>query len=149
MTQGRRVSVEDFISIVHLLGEYQFLVDEGDEDGWTSLFVEDGFFAGLLPDPLVGREAMKAIPQSVGGYKGKMRHLSGNYNIRYGETTDEAIARFYSLVSTWIRGEDPRMFEMAVCEAHLLRIGDEWMLKSNTMRGLNEGLQLDQDLEVK
>lgn len=139
MASGKRASVEDFISILNLMGEYQFLVDEGDEEGWSSLFVEDGFFEGL-PVPFSGHEALKMIPRSTNAYAGKMRHLSGNYNIRYGDTTDEAFARFYSLVTTWVKGEGPKFFQMAICKAHLLRVDGEWKLKSNTINMLNEDL---------
>ena len=142
MVTGKRVSVEDFVNIQNLMGQYQFLVDEGDEEAWTALFVEDGFFAGLMPDAIVGREALKMIPQSAAQFQGKLRHLSGNFNMRYGATTDEAFAKFYSFVTTWIKGDGPKMFQMAICEAHLLRVDGEWMVKSNTMRGLNEDLVL-------
>lgn len=141
MTKDKRVSVEDFVNIQNLMGEYQFLVDSGDDEGWTSLFVEDGFFAGLMPEPIVGREALKMITQSAAQYKGKLRHMTSNFHMRYGETSDEAFAKFYSFVTTWVKGEGPKMFQMAVCEAHLLRVDGDWMVKSNTMQGLNEDLQ--------
>jgi hypothetical protein len=131
------VSAEDFINIFNLLGVYQSLVDEGDEEGWTGLFTEDGLFTGLW-EPFRGREGLKTITDGTRAYNGKMRHLTGSLSIQYGATKDEAFARYYSLVTTWVKSEGPQFFMMAVCNVHLLRLNGEWKIKSNTIQNLNE-----------
>lgn len=135
---GKLVSTEDYISILNLMGTYQWLVDAGDEQGWADLFTEDGFFAGL-PVTFRGREELKVIPREVAKYGGdKMRHLTGNYSMQYGETTGEAHVRFYSLVTTWLKDEGGKFFNLALCNAHLVRINGEWKIKSNSIKNLGE-----------
>jgi len=136
----KTVSVEDFISIFNLMGTYQHLVDDGDSEGWASLFTPDGGFIGGLPDPYVGTEELKKIPELVRNtFKDKMRHLSGNYSITYGESKDEAYARYYSLVTTWIKDQGgPQFFQLSLCTVHLVRISGEWKIKSNTVKNLKD-----------
>jgi hypothetical protein len=136
--QGQMVSAEDYLSILNLMGTYQWLVDDGDEDGWANLFVEDGFFAGLGPEPIRGREALKMIPRMAKSYGGNMRHHTGSFSMVYGDTKDVVNMRYYSLVTTWMPNEEPKLFQLALCKTHLVRVGGVWKLKSNTMQGLRQ-----------
>ena len=45
------ISTDDYVAIQDLLGNYCWLVDEGDESGWTALWTEDGTFIGFGPQP--------------------------------------------------------------------------------------------------
>jgi hypothetical protein len=136
---SKQISVEDYILIKNLLGTYQWRVDDGDSEGWASLFTEDGAFIGGLPDPYHGREQLKKIPEMVRStFQDKMRHLSGNYSIEYGKTKDEAHARYYSLVTTWLKDQGPQFFQLSLCNVHLVRISGEWKIKSNNVKNLKE-----------
>jgi hypothetical protein len=134
-----KISVEDWVEISNLIGKYQWLVDEGDES-WADLFTEDGAFTGAR-DGYHGRDALqRAAALTLASFEGKMRHSPGAVWIEYGETTDEAFARYYSLVTTWFEDPGPEFFNMALCRVHLLRIDGTWKIKSNTMKGLAKAL---------
>jgi len=127
------ISVEDYVSLSDFLGRYCWLVDEGDEAGWTALWTEDGAFVGMGPQPIQGREALKAIPRmSAASGPGSLRHEVSNLHCRYGESRDVVHARLYNHVTDWSKGGSPRV--MAVCEATLVRDGDDWKMKRNDVR---------------
>src|SRR5690349_3599799 len=74
---GKLASTEDFVSIQNLMGLYQWCVDEGDEEGYSNLFCEDGAMLGLPevmgpPESFRGREGLKRIPAMMAGFGGKM-----------------------------------------------------------------------------
>lgn len=136
------VSVEDYVAITNLMGLYQHLVDEGDEEGWTELFTEDGQFFGLPEEiapaeSLRGREGLKQIPRfSKQVFDGKFRHHIGSFTASYGSNNDEAFARYYMLATSWLASQGPKMEMFAVVKTHLVRINGEWKIKSNTMTPL-------------
>jgi len=132
--KNKQVSVEDFVTIQNLMGKYQWLVDGGDSEGWASLFTEDGLFANGVLEPRKGRAELKKVPAMVlETYGDKMRHLMGSFYVEYGDTTDEAYARYYNLVTTWMKDEGAKIFCMALSTVHLLRIKGEWKIKSNNV----------------
>lgn len=136
------VSTDDYISIANLMGAYQHLVDEGDEEGWVDLFTEDGRFHGLPEavapaDSLIGREGLKQIPRfSKQIFNGKYRHHMGSLTVAYGEHQDEAFARYYILATSWLPEQGPKMEMFALVETHLVKVDGEWKIKSNTMTPL-------------
>jgi hypothetical protein len=125
MSKG--VSVEDYVAVSDLLGRYCWHVDNGHCDEWADLWTADGVFSGAK-SPVVGREALKAIPrgslEEANG--GKMRHLAGNLHCDYVES-DLIRARYYNFVSNW--ESEGRCILMALCEATLVRTADGWKLK--------------------
>jgi hypothetical protein len=134
---SKKISVEDHIAISNLMGKYQWLVDGGDSDGWADLFTPDGALIGANPEPSRGREELKMVPKFVvDNFGDKMRHMTGSFYIEYGATTDEAYARFYNLVTTWVKSEGPKLFTMALSTAHVVRINGEWKIKSNNVKNL-------------
>ena len=136
---SKKISLEDDISIRNLMGKYQWLVDGGDEEGWASLFTEDGGFIGGLPEPHRGHKELKKIPALVRDmYQDKMRHLTGSFWTEYGASKDEAYARYYALVTTWLKDEGPQFFQMSLCTVHLVRINGEWKIKANNVKNLKE-----------
>lgn len=131
-----QISVEDFVAIQNLIGEYQWCVDGGDAEGWADLFLEDGAFLGGVTEPVVGREALKAIPPWVQQtWGGRLRHTTGSMHMRYGESTDEVICRYYNLVTTW-HEEPPQLFTFALSEMRLARRPEGWKIRSNTVENL-------------
>ena len=122
------VSTDDYVSISDFLGRYCWLVDGGDEAGWAALWTEDGVFAGVMPDPVVGREALKAIPRGAfASSGGKLRHLIGSLNCDYaGDNHDVAIGRYYNLVTNWVQGG--AFTCLATSTVRLVRNGDSWLI---------------------
>jgi hypothetical protein len=136
---SKTVSLEDWVAIRNLLGKYQWLVDEGDSEGWANLFTPDGAFIGGLPDPHHGHEELKKIPKLVkDAFGNKLRHLSGNHYIEYGNSKDQAWAKFYSFVTTWIPEQGPQFFQFSLCNVELLRINGEWKIKANNVINLKQ-----------
>lgn len=123
------VSTDDYVSISDFLGRYCWRVDEGDEEGWAALWTEDGVFAGVLPEPVVGREALKAIPRNAfAGSGGKLRHHVGSLNCDYADTSrDVVVARYYNLVTNWMQGGAFTCYASSV--VRLLRTGESWLIE--------------------
>ncbi len=123
------VSTDDYVSVSDFLGRYCWRVDEGDEEGWAALWTEDGVFAGVMPEPVVGREALKMIPR--GAYAssgGKLRHHVGSLNCDYADgNKDVVIGRYYNLVTNWMQGGAFTCF--ASSTVRLLRNGDSWLIE--------------------
>jgi hypothetical protein len=134
------ISVEDWVEIANLIGKYQWLVDAGDPK-WAELFTEDGAFLSQAGEGYRGREQLRAGAASTQTYfAGAMRHSPSAIHIGYGESRDEATARYYSLVTTWFAQPGPDFFNMALCTASLVRVGGDWKFKTNTMNGLYRAL---------
>lgn len=132
----KNVSLEDFVAIQNLVGQYQWLVDGGDSEGWASLWTENGAFVGGAVESFVGHEQLERVPAWVkDGWGGGLRHLSGSFWIEYGATQDEAVARYYNLVTTW-NGPEPKLFTMALSEMQLVRRNLQWKIARNTVTNL-------------
>jgi ketosteroid isomerase-like protein len=123
------VSTDDYVSISDLLGRYCWLVDAGDAEGWAALWTEDAVFAGVLPEPVVGREALKAIPRdSYERLNGTLRHHIGSLNCDYdGLDKNAVIARYYNLVTNW--GQGGALTCLAASTIRLIRSGDNWLIQ--------------------
>lgn len=139
--ENMRISVEDHVAIANLLGAYQHLVDAGDEEGWTSLFTEDGEFRGLPeefgpPEMFRGKDGLRLIAQYTGSHGGMFRHHMGSLTISYGEHEDEAYARYYILALNWSKQGADKLDMFTPVTAHLLRTSDAWKVKSITMAPL-------------
>ena len=125
------VTTDDYVSISDFLGRYCWRVDAGDDEGWVALWAEDGIFAGVMPEPIVGREALKAIPSNAyASSKGTLRHHVASLSCDYeGDNKDVVIARYYNLVTNWVQGG--AFTCQAASTARLLRNGDSWLIKRN------------------
>ena len=135
------ISTDDYVAIANLMGRYQHLVDEGDEERWPELFTEDGEFHGLPaeltpPGGFVGREGLKGVPRLAAAYAGKYRHHVGSLWVEYGANTDEAFAHYYAQTAIMLPDQPPAPHVFTVVHTHLLRIGGEWKIKSNTSNPL-------------
>lgn len=136
------VSSEDYAAIANLMGAYQQLVDQGNEDGYADLFTEDGAFIGL-PEALGpsesfrGREGLKRVPRlTVTFFGGKFRHHMGSFSAEYGASRDEAFARYYILATSWVPAQGPKLEQFVDVVTHLVRIDGAWKIKSNTMSAM-------------
>jgi hypothetical protein len=140
MAPAGDIAVEDWVEIANLIGQYQWLVDEGDP-AWADLFTEDGAFLSQAGQGWRGRQALREAALSTQTYfAGAMRHSPSAIRIDYDGSRDEALARYYSLVSTWFAEPGPEFFNMALCTARLTRVGGDWKFRSNTMLGLHHAL---------
>jgi hypothetical protein len=133
---SKNVSVEDFVALQNLVGKYQWLVDSGDSEGWAALWTEDGAFVGGATEPFIGHEELKRVPAWVrDGWGGKLRHLTGSLYAEYGADENEAIVRYYNLVTTW-NGEVPKLFTLSVSQMRLVRRAGEWKIAANDVTNL-------------
>jgi len=128
------VSTDDYVSISDFLGRYCWLVDSGDGDAWSALWTEDAVFAGITPEPIVGREALKAVPRGAfAALNGTARHHFTSLWCEYeGESRNVVIARYYNLVTNWVKGG--AFSGTADSTVRLVRDGDSWLLsRSDTV----------------
>jgi hypothetical protein len=128
------VSTDDYVAISDHLARYCWRVDEGDEEGWIALWTEDGVFTGIVPEPIVGREALRQVvrmSQASGSRKG--RHMVANLACDYQGGRDTVLASYYNFVTNWAQGG--RMTVMALSKVLLERSGaDEtggWLIRRN------------------
>jgi hypothetical protein len=136
-----KISVEDWVAIANLIGRYYWLVDENQADAWADLFVEDGAFVGLGRE-FRGREGLKQVPALYAPMGGRLRHSPAAIWIEYGATTDEALARYHTVVTTWMAEPGPELMEMALCDLSLVRAGGGWKIRANNVRLLrSEGIR--------
>jgi len=133
---AKNVSIEDFIALQNLVGRYQWLVDEGDSDGWAALWTEDGAFVGGATQSFIGHEQLKQVPAWVRtGWNGALRHLTGSFYAEYGASANEAIVKYYNLVTVWNEAQ-PKLFTLAVSRMRLVRRADEWKIAENSVTNL-------------
>jgi hypothetical protein len=132
------VTTQDYVAVQDHMGRYCHAVDEGRADDWAQMFTHDGIFAGFSPEPLIGHEALKAIPTNAHrDSQGTMCHIVANLYCDYGDTADTILASLYNYVSTWMAGQGGRSFAMAKCKLVLVRNGDGWLIKSNHIQIMN------------
>ena len=124
------VSTEDYVAISDHLARYCWAVDEGDEEGWIGLWAEDGTFTGVTPEPVVGREALRAVVRmSQASGPGRTRHMVANLACDYQDGRDLVLASYYNFVTNWAQGA--RMTVMALSKVLLERNGGSWLIRRN------------------
>jgi hypothetical protein len=135
------VSPEDFAALSNLMGRYQYLVDAGDEEGWVELFTEDGAFQGLGPEAdeqFRGREGLKGVVRmNVGNGGGRMRHNMTSFSAEYGDSTDEAHARYYMVGIVTPPGQPAQIAVQVDVHTHFVCVDGEWKIKTNRMTQLS------------
>ena len=133
-----QLTTDDFVSVQQFWARYCWLIDEGQSEDWAKLWMADGTFTGVAPEPLAGHEALtgfaKVVYESSGS--GNIRHIAANLVCEYGDSRDTVTARFYNYVTMWGGQPGAGSYVMALCEAVLLRKDDGWTLQSNTVRSL-------------
>jgi len=133
------IAPEDYVAVTDFIGRYFWYVDENMSDEWVNCWTEDGVFhmigSASVPKPLVGREALSAIPAlSFRLSEGKMRHQFSNLFCDYGASRNEVTATFDELVTNWKSGG--AFQTMAVCKMSLVREGGGWKVKRNDVKGI-------------
>jgi len=133
-----RLTTEDWQSVQEFWANYCWLIDEGQSEDWAKLWAEDGIFTGVAPEPLVGHDSLLGFAKNVyaSNGNGNIRHMAGNLTCQYVGSRDMVKARFYNYVTLWGGLPGAGSYVMALCEATLLRSGESWTLKSNTVRSL-------------
>jgi len=126
------VSTDDYVAVADHIARYCWKVDAGDPDGWADLWLEDGVFTGISPEPIVGREALRQVPIGIKASVGyTMAHKAVNIFCDYGESKDVIKAHLYNFVTTWMSGEPGKPNVMARCVMTLVRTGGGWKIKTN------------------
>jgi ketosteroid isomerase-like protein len=120
------LTAEDTLELQNILGRYCVLIDKGDA-AWADLFTEDGVLAGIMPEPIVGREALRHVPggafEQTGGF---FRHLVGSISIApAGE--GRATVSAYNLVTDWRDGG--KIVMLARYHITAVRTADGWRLQ--------------------
>jgi hypothetical protein len=127
----KKVALQDVVDIQELLARYCWTFDENRFEEWASLYTEDGIFEGLGPT-VQGRTALQEVPKAThAATGGKVRHLYGNLMLEHGVDDNDVTARFYNQVSNWAEGG--KLSLMALCTARLVRTGEGWKIKRNTL----------------
>jgi 3-phenylpropionate/cinnamic acid dioxygenase small subunit len=122
------LTLDDHTQIQQLIARYCWLVDEGDGDGWASLWTLDGAFTGI-PEPLHGREALRKMPGGFFGIsQGKLRHHIANLWVTPGDREGRAQVKAYSVVSDWREGG--KLLVFAKVTFTLLHDGDAWKISA-------------------
>jgi hypothetical protein len=112
------------------MARYCWRVDEGDEEGWTALWVEDGVFTGVTPEPIVGHAALRGVVRMAqSGGRGTTRHMITNMFCDYRDGPDRVLASYYNLVSNWAQGAQISL--LALSRVLLERRGDGWLILRN------------------
>jgi SnoaL-like domain len=104
MAQLDSVRAEDYDAIQDLLARYCWHFDEGDADGYASLWTGEGELAGF-GDPIRGLPALrKVVEGNYAEWKGKLRHVLTNVTANYGPDQNSATAKGYNVVIRWESG---------------------------------------------
>jgi hypothetical protein len=118
----------DYIAISDFVARYCWLVDHGRADEWVGLWTSDGVFIGAGPDPVVGREALRAVVEHV--VRSKMRHHYGNLYCEYLGDENTVRARYYNQITRWEAGGS--LMSLVLTELTLVRSDDSWLIKLNS-----------------
>jgi SnoaL-like protein len=139
MTAGRRVSMEDWVSVSDQLGRYAQHLDNGAADDFVALFTEDGVIdTGVLPEPIAGSAALHTFVGTTYEYseRGQLRHLTGSLYCEYGASRDEIAARFYNLVTGWSGGIGTVRY-LSLARATLVRRAGGWLIQHLELKLMN------------
>jgi ketosteroid isomerase-like protein len=104
MANPHPVKAQDSYAIQDLLARYCWFFDEGDADGYASLWTDDGELTGF-GDPVRGLPALrKLLERSYADSKGKLRHVLTALTMSYGRDPDSVTAKGYNVVIRWESG---------------------------------------------
>jgi ketosteroid isomerase-like protein len=104
MAHPHPVEARDAHAIQDLLARYCWFFDEGDADGYATLWTEDGELSGF-GDPVRGLAALRQLVEGTyADSKGKLRHVLTCVTMSHGETSESVTAKGYNLVTRWDSG---------------------------------------------
>lgn len=118
------LTVEDRLDLQNIMGRYCHLMDESDP-AWADLFTDDGVLEGIMPEAVVGKEALRQVPegakQATGGF---FRHHLGSVTVD--ADGNGARIRGYNLVTDWSNGG--KLILMARYSIFAVRSDNGWLL---------------------
>ncbi|HEX7588042.1 MAG TPA: nuclear transport factor 2 family protein [Anaerolineae bacterium] len=104
MTKPPPVRTDDIYAIHDLLAQYCWFFDDGDADGYASLWTGEGELTGF-GEPVRGMAALtKMLSDTYAGSQGKLRHILANVTQQYGKDENTATAKGYNMVVRWASG---------------------------------------------
>jgi|KBSSwiStaDraftv2_1062776.scaffolds.fasta_scaffold739501_2 hypothetical protein len=118
------LTTDDRLDLQNLMGHYCQLMDEGDPR-WADLFTHDGVLSGIFPEPVIGMDALRAVPAaSMEQTKGFFRHHLGSVTID--PEGEGARVKGYNLVTDWSDGG--KLILLARYSILAVRTGAGWRL---------------------
>ena len=105
-----RISAEDRLDILDLLGRYFFAVDTGDHDGVLACFAQDGMVVYGTGETYQGQNGLKEFAaKAIGGaeIKGRM-HL--NFPLFFRREANLIVLSSYLSAAQWALPEPPKAF---------------------------------------
>jgi hypothetical protein len=104
MAKPRQMTSDDVYAIHDLLAQYCWFFDDGDADGYASLWSGEGELTGF-GEPVRGMAALtKMLRDTYADSQGKLRHILANVTQQYGKDENTATAKGYNMVVRWDAG---------------------------------------------
>jgi hypothetical protein len=128
MVKPAQMRTADIHAIHDLLAQYCWFFDEGDADGYASLWTGEGQLTGF-GEPVRGMGPLtKLLRDTYAESQGKLRHILANVTQQYGKDENTATAKGYNTVVRW---DDGGKLLFNVKETfELRRTPDGWRLTS-------------------
>lgn len=125
--EKRIAEVEDIEAIRKLKGRYCLYVDQRNEDGWVSLFTQDGVWESDKFGVHEGREAIRTLFRNIPGFLSFALHYVTNPIIEV--DGDRATGNWLLLEPcTFIQGNQPT-WGAGRYEEQYVKVGGEWKFK--------------------
>ena len=126
------LGADDILAIQQVLAGYCHAIDSGDGDAVAALFTDDASLGVGLPDPFVGKDAIREMGGGVSSMVPGVRHVSSNVIID--GDGDTASARSYVRVFTTAGGPEQTQLVASGIYVDALRKDDgTWRIASRVM----------------
>ena len=123
---------DDVFAIQRVIAGYCHTQDSGDADAFADLFTDDASLDVGLPDPFVGRDAIRELGGGVSTMVPGVRHVTSNLMIE--GDGDTASARSYFQVFTTAGGaEETRLVMSGVYTDTFRREAGQWRFASRAV----------------
>ena len=124
----QHVPIQDRVDIDNLFSAYTYMLDDGDTEGWITLYTEDGAFEVPGLSRFEGNGELREIAQIVTETsQGNWRHIATNVLVNPGPHEDEVNVRLRTLVTDW--STDPAGLQFNDYRGTLVRIDGHWRIK--------------------
>lgn len=95
------IRADDYLAISDLLARCCWYFDEGDADGYLSVWDDEGELTGFA-GAVKGAAGLRRLAQDTyAESQGRLRHVLTNITICYDKDVDSATARGYNLIIRW------------------------------------------------
>jgi uncharacterized protein (TIGR02246 family) len=130
------LGADDQLAIQQVIIGYCHAVDSGDGDAVAALFEDDASLGVGLPDPIVGKEAIRQLGGSVASMVPGVRHVTTN--VMVDGDGDAATARSYVRVFTTVGGAaETKLVASGIYSDALRKAGGTWRIAKREM--VNDG----------